>query len=148
MSELISSLRQLLHEQLERRRQRGFLEAAMAACALVAAADGRVSLGERSRVDLILESLEGLSLFDPHEGVEAFNRYLQQLEDNPEDGREQVLAALRDQIEDDPAQGPLLVRLCQAIGAADGAPGPDQREAIAGLCSELGLEPKREPPPG
>ena len=40
MSELISSLRQLLQEQLERRRQRGFLEAAMAACALVAAADG------------------------------------------------------------------------------------------------------------
>ena len=53
----------------------------MAACALVAASDGRVSLSERSRVDLILESLEGLSLFDPHEGVEAFNRYLQQLED-------------------------------------------------------------------
>ena len=41
MSELISSLRQLLQEQLERRRQRGFLEAAMAACALVARTTAR-----------------------------------------------------------------------------------------------------------
>lgn len=147
MSELISSLRQLLQEQLERRRQRGFLEAAMAACALVAAADGRVSLGERSRVDLILESLEGLSLFDPHEGVEAFNRYLRHLEDNPAEGREQVLAALRSQLEEDPAQGPLLLRMCQAMGAADGTPAPSQRKTIASLCSELGLEPKLASPP-
>ena len=139
MTEFFPNLRQLLHEQVERHRHKGFLEAAMAACALVAAADGRVSLSERSQVDGILESLEDLKLFDPHEGVAVFNQYLEQLQADPDTGRQQVLEAVGEQIRDDPAHGPLLMRLCQAISKADGEPSPSKEAAIAGLCADLGL---------
>ena len=141
MTDLFPHLRQLLHEQIERHRHRGFLEAAMAACALVAAADGHASFRERSRIDGILESLEGLRVFDPHEGVDAFDRYLERLEIQPEAGRREAVEAVRRQIDEDPAQGPLLLRLCRVISEANGEPSSEKRRAIADLCAELGLEP-------
>ena len=71
----LATLTDKFQEQMERHRNRPFLRAVMAACALVAAADGKVSLAERVRVDQILDTLEELRIFDPHEGVDLFNEF-------------------------------------------------------------------------
>lgn len=138
MSEQVSSLRGLLQDLLERHRHKDFLEASMAACALAAAADGAVSFGERSRVDEVLESLGGLQAFDPHQGVEVFERYFRLLRDDPAGGREQAMAVIRRELEDEPERGPLLLHLCRSVGDPDPASGADPCRWIAELCSEPG----------
>ena len=53
------------------------LEAAMAACAMVSASEGQVSFADRIRVDQIMDTLTRLKVFDPHEGVDLFNRVIE-----------------------------------------------------------------------
>jgi hypothetical protein len=55
-----------LNERIARHRNRDFLNAAMAAGALAAQADGTVTLSERYRIDGILARLERLRIYDPH----------------------------------------------------------------------------------
>ena len=56
MSGFLSSLIDNWQDALDRHRNRPFLEAAMAACAVIATDDGTVSFAERVRVDQILET--------------------------------------------------------------------------------------------
>ena len=63
--ELINGLIDGYHDMMRRYRNGPLLEGVMAACALVATSDGRVSLSERVRVDQILETLDALKVFDP-----------------------------------------------------------------------------------
>ena len=81
--------------QVERRRNRQFLDATMAACSLIAIADGEVTLAERIRVDRILETLEELKVFDPHEGVNLFNDYCRAIQDSPKEGREKAVRSVK-----------------------------------------------------
>ncbi|MBO6781888.1 MAG: TerB family tellurite resistance protein, partial [Alphaproteobacteria bacterium] len=76
--------------ELERHKQRPFLEAVAAACALVATADGEVSFSERARLDSFIESLSQLRLFDPHEVVDAFDEHVAALSEH-DDGAARML---------------------------------------------------------
>ena len=62
MSRFLNHLTKLYQDQVERYRNRPFLKATMAACALVAVADGKVSFSQRVRVDQILETLDKLKV--------------------------------------------------------------------------------------
>ena len=81
MAGFLASLLKGYRAQLERRRNEPFLQAVMAASALVATADGEVAFSQRVRVDQILETLEQLKVFDPHEGVNLFNAYAEKILD-------------------------------------------------------------------
>jgi tellurite resistance protein len=63
---------EIIHDRVERYRDRTFLKAAMAASALTAYADGSVSVTERFKVDEILERLERLHIYDAQKAVEKF----------------------------------------------------------------------------
>jgi len=132
-------------EALERNRNRPFLNATMAACALVATADGRVSLGERVRVDQILETLEALKIFDPHEAVDLFNDFSDNILDNPQSGHEKALATLLETAIDEEMKT-LIIRICCAISEIEHGQGDDVIAAdhieIVSLCSRLGVDPK------
>ena len=86
MTGILADLVDRYQEHLERLKNRAFLRATMAACALVAVADGRVTFSERVRVDQILETLEALRIFDPHEGVNLFNEFVDAIRAHPRDG--------------------------------------------------------------
>lgn len=132
------------HEELERNHNRPFLRATMAACALAASADGKVSFGERVRVDQILETLDSLKIFDPHEGVDLFNEFADAILETPEIGRKQAFAVLEDMAGDDDTKA-LILRICCAISEADAVDGEknliDQIEIVS-LCSRLGIKPE------
>lgn len=133
-------------EGLERNRNRPFLTGAMAACALVATADGKVSLGERVRVDQILETLEALKIFDPHEAVDLFNEFADAILESPQAGHEKALAALADAADEDERKA-LIIRICCAISevkhtAGDGQDFAADQIEIVSLCSRLGVDPK------
>lgn len=133
-------------EALERNRNRPFLNATMAACALVATADGNVSLGERVRVDQILETLEALKIFDPHEAVDLFNEFSDAILESPHVGHDKALAALSEAADDEETKS-LIIRICCAISEIKHDKGDDKviaadRIEIVSLCSRLGVDPK------
>ena len=72
MSGFLSVLKDQYHTYMERHHNLPFLKATMAACALVATANGEVSFSERVRVDQIIETLEALQVYGPHEAVNIF----------------------------------------------------------------------------
>lgn len=130
------------HDMLERHRNRPMLRAAMAACALAAAADGEVTFGERIRVDQILSTLGTLKVFDPHEGVGLFNEFTEAIFESPRDGRERALEAVRAVTANAETAG-LLVRMCLAVVEAKGEKSLVEEIEIVMLCGVLGVEPAR-----
>jgi len=80
-----------LQAKAERMRQRPVLEAAMAASALVACAEGRVTLARR----YALGSVDSLKRFDPYFGVDRFNAFADDILGSVHHGRDRALAAVR-----------------------------------------------------
>jgi tellurite resistance protein TerB len=126
---------------MEQRHNRPFLKAAMAACAMVSFADGEVHLCDRVRLDQIMETLEELKIFDPHEGVELFNYYTEQLEKSSKRGHEEALAAIK-VVANNKSTAELLIRLCLAISLSDGKTNLVEQIEIVSLCSLLGVDSK------
>jgi tellurite resistance protein len=141
MSGFLTTLRTRYHQQLERNRNRPFLRATMAASALVAMADGKVTFSERVRIDQILETLEALKVFDPHEGVNLFNEFADAIRANSKIGRAAAVRAI-EPVAGDPETAALILRICLAISEADGEVDLIEQIEIVTLCSRLGLEPK------
>ena len=135
---LWESLRDAVDTAAARHRNKPFLEAAMAACAYIAQADGYVSIGERGRVDDILEQLEALQVFDPHEGVNIFNNYLDQLTENHQAGEKSVFSAVSKMAKDNEA-ALLVARMCIAISNADGDFSANEKVAVGEICSILNI---------
>lgn len=127
--------------QLQRHRNRPFMQATMAACALVSVADGEVSLSERIRVDQILEALESLKVFDPHEAVDQFNEYARDILAHPGIGREKAISAVK-VVADDPDKAALLMRIFLAICEAGGRESLAKRIEVVMLCGVLGIDAK------
>ncbi len=141
MPGFLSSLIGDYQAQMERHRNRPFLQATMAACALVAVADGEVSFNERIRVDQILDALEALKVFDPHEAVDIFNGYTEDILKSPRDGRERAMAALK-AVVDDREKATLLMRIFLAICEAGGGKSLVKQIEVVMLCGIIGIEPK------
>lgn len=141
MAGLWENLREAVQTAAERHKNRPFLEAAMAACAYVALADGYVSIGERGRIDDILEQLENLRVFDPHEGVNIFNDYLDALNTEPAAGKKTVFKAISKMTEDEEA-ALLVARICIAISNADGDFSENERIAVVEICDLLKISGK------
>ena len=72
--------------------------AAMAACALVSVASGSVSFRHRVHVDRLMDTLDALRVFDPHEGVELFNQFVDALKADPEAGHRHALEVIADEV--------------------------------------------------
>ncbi len=140
MSGFLANLIESVQDFAERHRNRPFLEGSMAACALVAMADGDVSFGERVRVDQILQTLEALQVYDPHEGVDLFNGFADGIAQDAEEGRKQALAAVEAAAET-PADADLLIRLCLAVSEAKGEVALVDQIEIVMLCSVVGVDP-------
>ena len=113
----------------------------MAACALVATVDGEVSFAERVRVDQILETLESLKVFDPHDGVNLFNEFTDAILAHPEDGHEGAFRVM-ERIAQDSNNGALMLRICCAVSEANGEKSLADQIEIVSLCTRLGIEPR------
>ena len=88
-------LRAKLKDELVRYRNRDFLKAMMAVCALTALADGELSLSEKYEVERIVEATEALRVFDPHKAVAIFDEYVHALR---EEDRAKVVRVLNNKI--------------------------------------------------
>lgn len=134
-------LKSLAHELslgIDRHEKRPFLKGAMAACALVAEADGFVTFSERGCLDQILETLEELKIFDPHEGVDLFNGFVDGIRENYRKGHVQALKAITE-VGRNRKTAELLMKVCIAIATADDQVPDVELQAIDKVAKAVGL---------
>ena len=131
-----------LNERIAQYRNRDFLKAAMAASALAAQADGTVTLSERYRIDDILAHLERLRIYDPHKAVQILDRFLTELQDNPENA-ERVLFGKLGRIAEDREAAELIVRITLSVSESDGSFSAPERARVSDICAVLGFPPDR-----
>ena len=140
MSGFFYDLIKQFNNNREKRHNKPFLNAAMAACVMVSMSEGEVNLCDRIKLDKIISTLDKLSFFDPHEGVEIFNHYTNQIKKSPKQGHAEALSAVSAVISDKKT-AELLVRLCLAISLSDGKTSLVEHIEIMTLCNIIGVDP-------
>lgn len=145
MTGFFSQARAALAIELEKFRNRQFLEATMAASALVASADGEVNITELNMIDQALEAIHELNIYDPHDAVNIYRDYADGLYKNPPATREKAMKAVA-RMAGDAHAARLLIKVCVAIGKSDENFSDEEKAVIAELsealaldCAELGL---------
>ena len=140
MAGFLTTLKEMYESQMERHHNQPFLKATMAACAMVATADGNVSFSEQVRVDQILQTLDALKIYDPHEGVNLFREYADAILQNPKEGHKKAAKAI-DAVKGDTERAALMIRICLAVAEANGETKLVDQIEVVTLCSLLGVDP-------
>ncbi len=130
-----------LKSEVTKLRNKSFLDAVVAGCALVAYADGVVRPEEKQKMMGFLRNSEVLSVFSTEEVITIFDKYAKQFEFDHQIGQASALQAV-DKSKDKEAEARLMVRVCCAIGAADGNFDNDEKAVVRKICAELNLNPK------
>lgn len=132
--------RDKLATEVSKFRNQEFMEAVVAGCALVAAADGDVSGEEKRKMAGFIQNSAELKVFDMSKVIAAFNTAVEKFEFDAEIGRAEALRTIA-KISKKPDAARLLVRVCCAIGNADGSFDESERTVCRNICRELGLNP-------
>ena len=132
-------------ERVQKQKGRDFLEAAMAASALAAYADGIVSLQERHRIGNILVNLRRIRIHDPRTAINILNRYVEELEADPEEATEMLLEKLR-HLAGNKEAAELVAGIALSISQADGEFVYAEKMQFAEICSTLDVDPEKIEP--
>lgn len=135
---MFETARETLRKGLARIRNRPFLDATMAAAALVATADGEVTFSELSALDDVLENIQDLEIYDPHVAIDVYRGYADAIMEDRDAGQRAAFDAVS-KIGGNHEEGALLVRVAIAISRADGEFTSTERETVDELCRILGL---------
>ncbi|MCP5158923.1 MAG: tellurite resistance TerB family protein [Gammaproteobacteria bacterium] len=130
-----------LKTEVTKLRNKSFLEAVVAGCALVAHADGVVRAEEKQKMMGFLRNSEVLSAFSTEEVITIFDKYAKQFEFDYQIGQASALQAVA-KVKDKSDEARLMVRVCCAIASADGHFDDDEKAIVRKICAELNLNPK------
>lgn len=131
---------QSISTEVKKFKNKRFLEAAVAGCAMVAASDGTISAEEKRKMMGFISQSEALSVFSTDEVVPLFEKYSASYDFDWEIGKAHALKTIS-QIKENGDEARLMVRVCCAIGAADGNFDENEKNVIREICNELGLDP-------
>lgn len=129
-----------LQAEVGKFKNRTFMEGVVAGCALVAAADGSIDSSEKQKMLGFMQQSDALKVFKAEDIIDAFNKITGKFEFDHAIGKAEALAMVA-KVKKDSEQARLLVRVCCAIGAADGDFDADERKIVQDICHELGLNP-------
>ena len=129
-----------LNAEVKKFRSKTFLEACVAGCAIVAAADGIISPEEKRKMIGFINQSDALKVFDANEAIALFQKFADAYDFDPMVGKAQALKAVA-QLKKKKDEARLLIRVCCAIGAADGNFDEDEKNAVRDICNELGQNP-------
>ncbi len=130
-----------LKTEVTKVRNKTFLDGVIAGCVLVAHADGVVKPEEKQKMMGFLQSSDVLSVFDVKDVINVFEKFAKNFEFDYAIGEANALQAVS-KLKSKDSEARLMVRVCCAIGAADGDFDDDEKAAVRKICSELGLNPK------
>ncbi|WP_159565409.1 tellurite resistance TerB family protein [Budvicia diplopodorum] len=129
-----------LNKEIGKFKNRTFMEATVAGCALVAAADGNVSGEEKQKMAAFIKNSEELKVFDMPDVIAFFNKTISSFEFDHSIGEAEALKTvgkLRSNV--DAAR--LMIRVCIAIGASDGNFDESEQKVVRQMAKELNLDP-------
>ena len=135
---LLDRLRDPFAAGARRAKDKPFLEAAMAAAALVAATDEVVGLGRRHALDQILDGVERLKAFEVQAAVALFDDYIRHFRSAPDRARARALKAIS-AAGDRPEAADLLLRIATAMARAEGAVSAEARARVDKIARSLGV---------
>ena len=130
-----------LKTEVTKFRNKTFLEGVVAGCVMVAYADGVVKPEEKQKMMGFMRNSEALSVFDLNEVIKIFEKYSEQFEFDTAIGEANALQAIG-KLKSKEAEARLMVRVCCAIGAADGSFDDSEKATVRKICTELELNPK------
>ncbi|MBK8510434.1 MAG: tellurite resistance TerB family protein [Candidatus Competibacteraceae bacterium] len=130
-----------LKTEVSKIKNKTFLESVVAGCALVAHADGVVRPEEKQKMMGFLRNSDVLSVFDPQEIIGIFDKYSKQFEFDHQIGQASALQVVA-KLKGKDSESRLMVRVCCAIGAADGNFDDQEKAVVRAICNELGLNAK------
>jgi tellurite resistance protein TerB len=131
--------REALAAELDKVRNRQFLDATMAASALVSMADGDANITELNILDQALETIQELKIYDPHDAMNLYRDYIDGLRDDSGATRDKIMQAVG-KIQEDQHAARLLIQVCVAIGKADEDFSEPEKAVITELCQKLALD--------
>jgi tellurite resistance protein TerB len=117
---MAGDLRAKLKDEIDRYRNRDFLKAMMAVCALTALADGEFNIAEKYEVERIIDTTDVLRIFDAKKVVGIFDDYVHAIRN---EDRTRVLKVLNNKIARfamDYKGSRSLLRAAYLVMAADG----------------------------
>lgn len=129
-----------VEEAVTRFKNKDFLEAVVAGCALVAASDGKIDASEKQKMAGYIERSAELKVFDMKDVIKAFNSYADSFEFDYTIGKAEAMKAVAKLKGKDEAAR-LLIRVCSAIGMTDGDFDDSEKVIVREMCQELGLTP-------
>ena len=130
-----------LKTEVTKLKNKSFLEAVVAGCVLVAHADGIVRPEEKQKMMGFLRNSDVLSVFAVEEVIGIFDKYSKQFEFDHQIGQASALQVVA-KLKGKEAEARLMVRVCCAIGAADGNFDDQEKAVVRKICTELSLNPK------
>ncbi|MNE40787.1 Tellurite resistance protein TerB [compost metagenome] len=116
------------------------MNAVVAGCTLVAAADGKIEEAEKNKMAGYMNLSNELKVFDMRDVITQFNFYVSNFEFSPEIGKQEALKSIA-KFSGKPEIGRVIVGVCSAIGAADGDFDEHEKAVVRNICSVLGLSP-------
>jgi tellurite resistance protein TerB len=130
----------LAQESITRFKNKDFLDAVVAGCALVAAADGHIDAKEKETMAGFIQRNDDLKVFDMTTVIETFNKFASSFEFNAMIGKGEALRAVH-KIRANEEAAKLLIRVCCAVGMTGGDLDDNERAVIREICFELRLNP-------
>lgn len=130
-----------LHDRVRQQKGRDFLEAAMAASALAAFADGTVSRPERHSIGNMIVNLRRIRLHDPKTALDLLNRYIEDLSRDPE-STEKALSDKLKRVANNKETARLVAGIALAVSYADGEFVYAEKMQFQSICETLGVDPE------
>ena len=121
-------------------KNKNFSEAAMAMCALVAAADGSIDPEERRKLAGFISSNDVLSIFPPDELRQRFDHYCNKLTADYDFGKVEALQALG-KLKKKEVEARSVIQVGIIIGGADGNFDASEKKAVKEACHTVGINP-------
>jgi len=116
-------------------------EALVAGCALVAIADGIIEPSEKAKLIEYFRTSQEMRGININEVDSRFNYFIQRIQSDRMLGQAEALRAIG-KLASKPDAARLVVRLCCAIGFADGEFAPVEKKMVEEICREVHLDPR------
>lgn len=129
-----------LQDSISKFKNKEFMDAVVAGCALVAAADGTIDSAEKQKMAGFISRSEELRVFDMNHVIDRFNHFVSGFEFDSIIGKGEALKAIG-KLKKNSEASTLLIRVCCAIGSADNNFDECEKQIIREICHHLDLNP-------
>ena len=120
-------------------RDKDFLKAAMAACALTILADGNSALSERFAIDDLLARMERLQLYDPQKAIAILDDFVYRLRSDEAKSRHILLAKI-ERLAKEREAAELIPQIVTTVALADGKVSAHEFAMLRHICVLLQVD--------